>query len=505
MNARRHLIAGTLAVGVLSLGPTQSAPAKAGTLKRSVTLVLPSGKNVGERTSLAGGALVTGFPGTSYVFGKSVPGWGTSPVAEIAAGASAIDGNVAARASGDLASPGSPTYDVVTAAPADGWHGSVSPSAKLTASDGAFLQEPAISSGWIAAVGLRPPVAGPKGPVYVFARPAGGWTGTITQSAVLVPRSGTGFLQVAAAGRVAAASDGTKVEIFVEPAGGWSGTVRPSATLLDPTGAPLVGLAVARGIVLAGQDVFTAPAGGWAGRLRPTSHLIEQGALAGAQPTASTASPDAVALATEALGPEHACPCRAAVWVFTRPKRGWSGTLAASPSLRPRPRSSSVGVEVDGHQFFVATDGEVSGFTINGRLGHDAGLATTRATISGLGTGRPRINLRIGAETGGQIASLQIVPPHGLTFVRRGQAALRRARLTTSQRTARIARGTLRLSFRSPVPEVTLQIPSGLLTETRQLQASSAAGHGGDLTVRLRAMDPYGSTDTTYLKLAHRR
>ncbi len=74
--------------------------------------------------------------------------------------------------------------------PASGWSGLMTPSAELTASDGTarddFGSSVAASGNTIAAKGQSPNANA----VYVFAQPAAGWSGSLTQSAELGASNG---------------------------------------------------------------------------------------------------------------------------------------------------------------------------------------------------------------------------------------------------------------------------------------------------------------------------
>ena len=80
--------------------------------------------------------------------------------------------------------------------------------------------------------------------MYVFDQPAGGWSGTLTQSAELTPPSGatdpasfgnSGALAVSGGTIVVGAGDAAYV--FEEPTGGWSGLPTYNAELTAPSGA----------------------------------------------------------------------------------------------------------------------------------------------------------------------------------------------------------------------------------------------------------------------------
>jgi hypothetical protein len=141
--------------------------------------------------------------------------------------------------------------------PAGGWSGPLTQNAKLTASDGASGDE----FGFSAAVSGDTVVVGahhssvssePQGSAYVFVKPVGGWSGALTQDAKLTASDGGGTFNlfgesVAVRGNlvvVGARRDdigsnpdqGSAYE-FVKPAGGWSGTLTEDAKLTASDGA----------------------------------------------------------------------------------------------------------------------------------------------------------------------------------------------------------------------------------------------------------------------------
>ena len=93
-------------------------------------------------------------------------------------------------------------------------------------------------------------VRGTGGAAYVFQAPAGGWSGTMTQSARLAPPSGTGIDElggsVAVSGNTVAVgapletvgpnSGQGAVFVYNEPAAGWSGVLAPAAELTASDG-----------------------------------------------------------------------------------------------------------------------------------------------------------------------------------------------------------------------------------------------------------------------------
>jgi len=136
-----------------------------------------------------------------------------------------------------------------------------------------------------ASVGSRPGT----GAVFVFAKPAGGWSGRLHEVAVLTPSTGS----IAAGARMVVsgttlfvgARNGSagQVDVFEMPAGGWSGQIHESASLTAPgeSTAGDLGSAIAVSgstVVASSRDaaalyVFQEPAGGWSGTVPDVAKL----------------------------------------------------------------------------------------------------------------------------------------------------------------------------------------------------------------------------------------
>jgi hypothetical protein len=174
--------------------------------------------------------------------------------------------------------------------PVGGWTGNLTPSAKLFASDAESYDD----FGWSVAISGDTIVAGSfyaspgvtwAGAAYVFAKPVGGWTGDLTESAKLtasdksnadhlgVDVAISGDVVVAGACDLLIGSDGA-VYVFVKPSGGWRGSLTESAKLVAFKQTLCLGqtVSVSGDTVVAGTEndggyVFVKPSGGWQGRL----------------------------------------------------------------------------------------------------------------------------------------------------------------------------------------------------------------------------------------------
>jgi hypothetical protein len=145
----------------------------------------------------------------------------------------------------------------------------------------------AISGDTVVVGALYAPV-GYTGAAYVYVKPAGGW-GNMTQVAVLTPFDGTycdlfgtsvaisGDTIIVGAPQTQCGSGPGKAYVFVKPAGGWKGSVSQTAELTASNGAP--GDALGSSISISGDAVvagapgtststgaayvFVKPASGW--------------------------------------------------------------------------------------------------------------------------------------------------------------------------------------------------------------------------------------------------
>jgi hypothetical protein len=193
--------------------------------------------------------------------------------------------------------------------PSGGWSGTRTEDGDLTVADLATFEG---VRGPIAASGSTVVTGGGDGDAYVFTEPTGGWRGSINQAAVLKPLHPPAALEpvigsslaidgstiVAGTDLVPANGMGDLTYVFARPAGGWAGTLAPSATLTgaDPqTGDKTALLAISGSTIIAGAPgvaavqppelpmgtlpppagiaVFQQPEHGWTGRQAPKAIL----------------------------------------------------------------------------------------------------------------------------------------------------------------------------------------------------------------------------------------
>jgi hypothetical protein len=121
--------------------------------------------------------------------------------------------------------------------PAGGWTGTIQPVAILTASDGApgdSLGESVSIDGDVIAAGAPTPAA--DGSAYVFVKPSGGWT-TMTQTAKLTSAEPQGVgLETSVSGNVVLESGYYAGYVYVEPEGGWADMTETAQLAASPSG-----------------------------------------------------------------------------------------------------------------------------------------------------------------------------------------------------------------------------------------------------------------------------
>ena len=286
--------------------------------------------------------------------------------------------------------------------PRGGWHGTLSPAATLTPSDGGAGDQFGYSvsiSGRTIAVGA-PGHRHYHGEAYVFVKPGGGWHGTRRESARLSAGRGEPGFSVAVSGStvvVGAPFRGRGAAwVFARPRAGWHGTRRPDASLSVPASARGLGRALAiegATIVASAPDggvhgersdvyVYTRPGSGWAGPQAPAATLTAPdkvtstscGTRGDRRPSTGLGrslaiSGDRIVVNAGQAGVNFRW--LGAVCVFTRPATGWSGTITDATIVR-RPTGSgsqsshfSWHVAADGDTLVVSADGLRSGTTLS--------------------------------------------------------------------------------------------------------------------------------------------
>ena len=228
-----------------------------------------------------------------------------------------------------------------------------------------------------------------EGLAYVFVRPAGGWSGTLQESARLensaFPDTGPDVLGQSVSisgGTIAVGAPGSfggagLAFIFVEPPGGWSGTAAPAAVLEAPAGVSTgFSVGISGDTVIAGAPgtngnegaayVWQKPPEGWSDVLAESADLAP----------ASTPFPngqfgDAVAIdgTVAVVGSPFALNIgdigeTPVAYVFEMPSTGWAGALNETARMIPDPEKVNLdnpafgaSVSISGDTVVVGTPG----------------------------------------------------------------------------------------------------------------------------------------------------
>jgi hypothetical protein len=280
---------------------------------------------------------------------------------------------------------------------AGGWAGTMQ-SAKLVASDGAAgdqLGPVTISAdGSVVVAGSRAAVGGhgDQGAVYVFVRPAAGWS------------DGTETAKLTAAG--GAANDGLGASVAVSGDGGTVVAGAPGASFLGHAG---------QGVAY----LFQRPSGGWASAAGDIQLIATDGTFDDRLGTAVAVSGDGATVAAGAAGAAVAGHgSQGALYVFIKPAAGWVSSPQAAKL------TAADGAAFDGMGAGAAMSGD--GTTVAGGapaaavLGHaQQGAAYLFLKGSGgwvSGTERAKLTASAGAADDRLAASLAL-SANGMTLV----------------------------------------------------------------------------------------
>ena len=231
--------------------------------------------------------------------------------------------------------------------PSGGWGNMSQPTAVLSASDQSALNSVAISGTTIVATSS-------SGSAYVFVMPAGGWVNA-TENARLTASDGAVLTSVAVSGSTVVAGSPTAsgvvshsgaAYIFVEPAGGWSGSLSQTAKLKAKGGLADdrmgVSVAIDGETVIAGAPdrrigkvcqaqgchffqgaayVFVQPTSGWA-NMTQTAELTVSNGQPGDNFGSAVSVTGGVAVVGASQADSYTGPGEA--YVFVAPKSGWA-------------------------------------------------------------------------------------------------------------------------------------------------------------------------------------
>lgn len=393
---------------------------------QSAKLTPSDGVNGGFGFSVAasGDTVVAGAPfhgssnGSAYVFVKPAPGWteiltqtATLTATDLTPGSQF---GFAVAISADVIVVGAPVNNnrigaaYLFARPVGGWSGVLTPTAKLIASDGAAGDQ----LGWsvainddtiiVGAVADRIGLNNGQGSAYVFVKPGGGWSGTLTQTAKLIASdgatgdgsgvstavSGDTVMVGASTANIGSNTDQGAVYVYVKPGTGWSGTLNQTAKLTASDGAIDDGfgfaVALADNTLLVGAPtnlaampvspgsayVFVKPGSGWAttstfaAKLTPADGAEDNGFGFAVTVTDQRA-------VVGATGDQSR---RGAAYLFSKPASGWSETLTHTLKL-----TATDGLADDGLGWSVASSG---GTIIGGAPGDDTGKGAVFVFVS---------------------------------------------------------------------------------------------------------------------------
>jgi len=325
-------------------------------------------------TIVVGAMLHDSWRGRAYVFVKPAGGWwvdATETATLIASDGTANDQFGASVAiDGDTIVVGASTHDIpggndnqgaayVYVKPVGGWTGTLTEDAKLIASDGAAGDNAgggvAIDGDTVVVDAAFHTVGGNarQGAAYVFVEPVGGWTGTLTETAKLTAsdggtnhyfgRGGVGIDgDTIAVGSRGHSSNRGAAYIYIKPVGGWA-TATEDAQMTSSDGAAGdefgATLAIDGDTVLIGawRDnsdrgsayIFVRPGGGWTGALTEDAKLI----------SSSGAADDYLGVSVDIDGDFAIVGARGQnsdegeAYVFVKPGGGWTGTLSEDDIL----------------------------------------------------------------------------------------------------------------------------------------------------------------------------
>jgi hypothetical protein len=380
---RLHPTAALLAAAVLTLSatPSHAVPVLLGQRAMLTAADGAASDHLGRSLAISGDTVIVGAPdaqigiharaGAVYVYVLPPGNWlgGLLPVAKLTAASGAslerLGGSVAIF--GDTIVAGTDfRRALVFVKPVGGWSGDLTETAELdggVAGDD-FGTAVAISGDTVVVGAGAWDVAGQQGAAYVFAKPGGGWSGTVNPAARLTASDGAvddwfgfqvaidGATIVSGASQLTVAGHAGQGEgyVFVEPGGGWSGDLTESERLTSTDGAAGDGLgttvAIAGTVVALGAPtktvsghlfqgaayVFVEPGGGWAGDASQSAELLaSDGAFQAALGSAVAVESGAVLAGSYAkIGTNGG---QGAVYRFLQPGGGWAGSLAESDKL----------------------------------------------------------------------------------------------------------------------------------------------------------------------------
>jgi hypothetical protein len=242
---------------------------------------------------------------------------------------------------------------------AGGWAGAVAPAARLAPPAGRSALLSGVIRGRLAVAQTTAPFQ-PLGPIAVYARPPGGWAGTVPPRARLVVAGGsavTGSGLAIGAHAIFVSGQGV-VWVFAEPRRGWSGTIHPSARLRAPAGPmTMVGTSV-----LVGNTLFPRPTRGWSGTVKSSGSIATQfDAEDQAGSPGMIVSSRAIPVASGCAG---GCPIT--IDAVIKPARGWRGRLHPTTLVHMVSERPSVPLALAGPDLFLSGGADVRVYGLTG-------------------------------------------------------------------------------------------------------------------------------------------
>ncbi len=191
------------------------------------------------------------------------------------------------------------------------------------------------------------------------------------------------------------------------------------------------------------------------------------------------------------LGGDHQCPCTGAVWVFTRPSSGWSGTIVASPALPVSGSAALPSVALEDQDLFVSGTSTVDVYRLTGAFGQTARpAALTQALASGLSRDRPQLSFRLSADASvTPLGSFTLGLPSGLSFTHSRTQLTHGVVISGSKKYSISLRdGQLTVLLRASAARLTVTIHRSALLETQALikRITSATRIGPVTRLRFR-------------------
>jgi hypothetical protein len=261
--------------------------------------------------------------------------------------------------------------------PTTGWKSITSPTAVLTCSNATLCTTVAVSGNTVVAVGSTGFGTGNYA-VYVFVKPAGGWT-SMTETTQLTDLDPTQFFgSVAVSGNTVAVVTGStiaeaRIDVFTAPASGWT-NMTPTAMLTASNGDYFDAVAMSGGTIVAGAPqyltdgdgaayVYVEPASGWANMtetsiLTPTDGA-EFGEFGYSVSIGSTA-------ATIVVGAQVNAQNMGAAYVFEEPTSGWTNMTQTAELTESSPVLNSFADSVAVNKSVVVVGAFQEGFKDQG-------------------------------------------------------------------------------------------------------------------------------------------